>query len=240
LAVAITLLLAGAAQAFVVSSAGLTIGCTPSGGTPSVSALSIPWSTIEASIQSTGTAAWSLPSPMILYDASANPLASLNSLTVRWDHDPLVDLTFSVQNLSSTTATFTFTSSVQTVNLTNPQAYATAGITLTDGNHNGGTLTGDFSGKAYLAYYNNSADFAYLVGTFNTAADSTNVANDRSPSSGRTTISGTVTQIASAFEFDLTPQDEASGTSNFYMTPEPATLTLLAIGGLVALRRRRR
>jgi hypothetical protein len=248
LAVVLAILSAGTAQAIQIptlNGAGLSINCTPVGGLPCVSALSIPPSDITAInnlLQANGLASWTLPAPLTIYDSNSQPLAIINSLKVSWDRDPQVSLEFSVQNMTNSAATITLNSTIQTVSLTNPQGYATAGLTLTDINHDGGTLTGSFTGgKAYRAYYNGTLDFANLVSSFTTLANKTSVGNEDSPvGPGMTTVPSSVTEIASTFSFDLSAQDQASGTSTFYLTPEPATLTLLAAGGLLMMRRRRR
>ncbi len=48
-----------------------------------------------------------------------------------------------------------------------------------------------------------------------------------------------ITSIGIQHKFTLTPGDSASFTSVFIVTPEPASLALLAMGGLMMLRRRR-
>jgi hypothetical protein len=236
-------LLMGASQAsaIVPLSIGIDISCSPTGGVPSVTSLSIPLSDLNNEVLTNGMATWMLPNAITFKDSEGNDLGLITNLTVQLDRDPLVSLGFAVQNLSSSSAHFSFTSSVQTVSLLNPQGYATAGITLTDTNLNGGSLTGTYPGaKAYRAFYNGNTDFANLVSSFTVPATDSTTNSERGPVSGMTTISGTVTSIASSFDFDLSPQDLASGTSTFYLTPEPATLSLLALGGLAVLRRRAR
>jgi hypothetical protein len=240
----VAVFLAGTAQATPILGGPATLGIqvTPASGTLSVSSasLSLPWADINHALETTGHAEWALPSALPFNDADSHPLALLTGLTIQWDRDPMVNLSFSVQNLSDVPVNFTFNADVQTVSLTDPEAYASASFTLTDINHNGGAITGSFNGKAYRAFYN-STDFANLVGDFSVVADDSFDKNDRSPlPSGRTTIPGLVTSIGATFDFTLSPHDLASGTSNFFLTPEPATLALLGLGSLGLLRRRKK
>ncbi len=172
-------------------------------------------------------------------------LGTIKSLQVDIDQDPGVQLKFAVDANASLT-TFTITSSTVSFSpLVNPLAFASAGVTVTDNDSDGATVTGLEPGaKAYRAFYNGSTDWAYLVAPVVAGTDTTNTVNDRQPAgNGRLPIINTVSSITSEFKFTLTANDSASGTSRFDVqgnnVPEPASLGVLGIGSLLALRRRR-
>ena len=145
--------------------------------------------------------------------------------------DPTAMLIFAVQAGSSDT-TFNFSSGpVSFSTITNGMAYASAGVTLT-GDSNGATITGLFGGKCYQARYNASNTvFTNLVNSFSTPVDSTSTASERNPVAGRVQIAGAVDSIQSQFNFTLSANDTASGTSRFDIIPIPEPGSLLALGG---------
>ena len=190
---------------------------------------------------------WNLPSPQNIMDGST-VLATVDSLSVIYDGDPQVVLNFAVTAANLVGGTnFNIQSAVVTFSpLVNPEAFATAAITVTDNQINGATVTGQEPGlKAYAAQYNGGTPFAYLVQTPVVAPPgSSNTAMERFPPIPPTTVPiiGVVTSIESEFRFNLSRSDSASGTSNFTVVPEPGTWALLGTGlfALVALARRRR
>jgi hypothetical protein len=170
-------------------------------------------------------------------------LANFDTISVVADLDPAVQLIFAVNNLTANVGTFTLNSSVVGFSpLVNPSGFASAGLTLTDNNSDGGTLTGLYSGgKAYEADYNGSAVFSDNVSTFTSPVDNTITASERVPGIGNNVISGSVSNIESQFSFTLSGYDSASGTSNFKIIPEPSTIALALLGlGATALIRKRR
>lgn len=125
--------------------------------------------------------------------------------------------------------------------IANPEGKATVGLTVTDSNGDGATLTGYTpNGGAYLAQYNgfvpNGTTFAEAIGQV--VAGAFDVAS-ADYDSGWLPIVGDVTSVSAEFGFVLTPGDLATGTSNFQITPEPASLLVLA-AGLLLLRARAR
>jgi len=208
--------------------------------------LNIPWAALEAQLASNGYATWSLNQEKVdVYSTDLSPilLGSIDDFSVVLDADPYVSLGFSVTAGSAAT-TFTITSGAVNTNLENAAAYASAGITLTDPDGDRATLTGLYGNRAYRATYNGeSSTFASLVGD-TSVVDDTVTTSERYPASGRETIPEMVTDIQSAFQFTLSARDLASGTSTFSLNnpivPEPATLALLAFGGVFALAVRRR
>jgi len=186
-----------------------------------------------------GTWTYVLPAPVDISTTSGTPVASLNALTISFQQDPAVDLAFSATAPNATTH-FTFTAApVSFPAMTNPFGYASSATTLTDSNNNGATATGTFPGsKMYRATYNGSTDWAYLNGPM-TANGNSNVSNERQPAVSMVVIPGSVSQLSSQFDFNLSALDQASGTSHFEVTPEPASLSMLGIAGLFVRRRRR-
>ena len=175
--------------------------------------------------------------PIVITDTgSGAPVATLIQATLFLDPDPQIGLGFAVQAGSSNT-TFTITSSTLTASISPAVGEASAALTLTDVNGNGGTLSGNFAaGNSYSAQYNGAfpaaTTFAAGVPVLTapgSVADSFNVTS--------TPIGVPVTDMTAGFSFTVTANDLASGTSNYKITPEPASLLLLALGAL-SLRRR--
>jgi hypothetical protein len=182
---------------------------------------------------------WTLPTPVDIMAGTVR-IATVKGLEIQSNSDPFVNLRFAVE-AAATDTTFDINSSVVSfAPLSNPQAYASAAVTLTS-DSDGATITGLFDGgKTYQARYNSTAVFADLVKSFSIAGNLSQVENDREPAAGTETIAGSVSSIQSEFNFTLSALDQASGTSRFEVTPEPATLSLLALGGLALLRLRRK
>jgi hypothetical protein len=183
---------------------------------------------------------WTLSEPIALIGADG-VLGTITELSYQSNSDPFVNLQFAVQ-AGNTDTTFDITSAVVSFTaLNNPWAYASAGVTLT-GDSDGATITGLLDGgSVYQATYNSSTVFASLVSGFTIPADQTVTQPGRYPASGTVTIPTSVSSIQSEFKFTLSALDQASGTSRFeVVVPEPATISLLVLGGLAMLRRNRK
>ena len=189
---------------------------------------------------------WSLAAPVNVY-SSENPgnlLATINGFSVELDGDPGVSLGFAVSAAAVDTHITVTSSTVAFAPLVNPLAFATAAITVTDDDSSpsGASVTGLFPGNlAYRATYNGTTTFADLVLPVTAATDSSAIGSGRFPLAGMTVIAGAVSSISSQFDFMLSANDSASGTSRFNVVPEPSTLALGTIGALgLAWRLRRR
>jgi hypothetical protein len=188
---------------------------------------------------------WALPEPVSIY-SSQNPsvlLATVDSLNLTLDGDPQVVLNFAVTAGNANTVFSMSSALVAFGSLTNPASFATAGIGVTDNDSNGGSATGLFPGsKAYQASYNGGNIFANLISPVVAPVDDSGIGSERNPLVGTIPIPGSVTSIKGAFNFLLTANDSAAGTSRFNIVPEPSSviLALMAATGLYWAARRRR
>jgi hypothetical protein len=175
------------------------------------------------------------------FSPSSDSIGNIEKLFVELDGDPAVNLQFAV-NAGTEDTTFTITSAmVAFPGITNPQAIASAALTLTDGNAwpgNGGfvNVTAPNAG-IFQATYNSGTVFQDLISSV--ALDGPG-STSTSAASGLLTIPGVVTDIQSEFSFILSAYDRASGTSRFEVVPEPTSFAVGLMGfvGLVTLRRR--
>ncbi|MBU0639367.1 MAG: PEP-CTERM sorting domain-containing protein [Planctomycetes bacterium] len=173
-------------------------------------------------------------------------LGTVKSMNLTYVNDPQVNLNFSVQ-AGAVDTTFTIASALLSFpTITSAEAVASAAFSVTDLNGTGVTLSGlGPQNGAFVAQYNGWA--AMLLGT--TYADvidevkttmpyGTNSVSIDVPEVGTNPIGDPVDDISSLIKFGLTANDLASGTTTFVVTPEPGSLALLALGVLVAGRRR--
>lgn len=208
------------------------------------------------SVPSTGdTYDWVMQSTTPIYDAedinhTGPVLAYINRVEIELDGDPGVSLGFNVTAGAMLTHITVTSSTVTFSPLLNPLAFASASITVTDANSSmlGATATGTFPGtNSYQALYNGTSVFANLVQPVNAPTDGSNTLSDRYPVAGNTVIAGNVSSIQSAYDFNLTAYDTASGTSRFNVSvnnvPEPSSVVLALIGSAATvwhMRRRRK
>ena len=200
----------------------------------------------QANIPVTGNPfSWTLAAPVTIYSTNTPGflMGTIDGLVMNLNNDPAVSLLFGVTAGFGPT-TFTISSPVVSfAPLTGTSGFATAAMTVTDNDGNGGSATGTFpGGRSYQAQYNGGGStFANLVLPITAPPTSSGSGNERFPAVGLASIPGTVTDIQSQFSFVLTPFDSASGTSRFSITPEPSSFVLAlfgAIGSLWCVRRR--
>ncbi len=196
-----------------------------------------------------GRIEWGLESPISLVCDDGQPLATIESLNVGYDADPIVDLAFSLRNSDLGNPTFfSITSTTISFGGINPATgVATASMSITNGigGPAGVSSAGQFPGnKAYQARY--STDSVINTGTvFANLVDSLSAVIGTSQTEETNgglfvAIPGTIYMMESQYQFILSAGDQASGTSHFEIVPEPATLGLLLVGGLMVAARRRR
>jgi len=159
--------------------------------------------------------------------------------------DPAVDLAFNVVAGGVPTA-FGIVSVWVPAPVPIGWGYASAGVTLTDLDNNGAVIVPILAAhpKLYQAAYTAPlTTFADLVGGFVAGVGQTAVSNDRKPPGvGWLPVAGVVS-IASRFDFVLSANDSASGTSHFEVTQVPlpaAAFSGLALLGVIAGYRARR
>jgi hypothetical protein len=175
---------------------------------------------------------WTLDGGRDIVGDNGDLLGSIEYLKLKISEDPATSVEFYVIAGNSTTKFTIDAESATTFDpITNPEAYASAGITLTDRNRNGATITGLYDGKVYQATYNGSNVYANLVDSFTAGVQQTASQSENKPLSGGTDIiNGTLSSIDASFKCTLSANDSASGTSYFEITPEPASATMLALG----------
>jgi MYXO-CTERM domain-containing protein len=177
---------------------------------------------------------WSMPSETDIMSDNGMIIASVSQLSTFIMNDPVVNVGFVLTagaantTLSIQSATLTFTA------LPSASGQASAQIGATDTDGNGASITGGFGGNLGYRASTNVGTFATLVSGFNVGMFGSSNQNGNQP----VTPIGTVSSMSSEFNFTVSANDSASGTSVFVVTPEPASLALLALGGLAFLRRR--
>lgn len=189
---------------------------------------------------------WESRTPIMMLNQSGQVIATFSNARVRCVEDPVVQLNFSVV-AGSLDTTFTITSPLLSFAALDPATgRATAGVSVTDTDGNGATMSTDGDPSLYTSRYNGAVPggtlFADLLDgpvtapAFDSATDS-----ESFPGGGLfAPIAGPVSDMSARFRFELTANDEASGTSSYEIIPAPGAVALIGLGGLLAGRRRRR
>ncbi len=187
---------------------------------------------------------WNLDNPIDIKSQSGSVLATLGTASVTFIADPVIHLNFNVQANNQNTSFSVGSGLLSFPTLFNAEGAASAGVSITDVNGNGVTFTPDAAG-AHLSHYNGEVpggtQFASLLNSsFSAGAFSSDTMSDEFPGGGGfANIGGGVFDMSSRWAFTLTAFDLASGTSVYTIIPAPASLALLGLSGLAAIRRRR-
>jgi MYXO-CTERM domain-containing protein len=188
---------------------------------------------------------WNIGAAMDLIDPDTmNTIATVGGANVFYQGDPTIAMGFSVTAGLSDTS-FTISSGLLGFDeLSNPDGLVSVGLTLTDGNGDGGALMGHGDDMTLGSWqYNGQApggtEFVPLVGQATVdPGGSFDFAGD---TGGFVSVGEAVSDMSAIFTFDLSAGDQASSTSNYVMQqlPAPAGLAVLAGLGIVGRRRRR-
>jgi MYXO-CTERM domain-containing protein len=238
---AVTLLAVGTAAASV-SNYALRVGASNASGSGSVD---IPLSDLEF-VPALNRYRWTQGLAEDIFDESSGRfIARLDSSTGFYAGDPQVNLGFAVTAGSSLT-TFTISSgllSFAPIDSSVAIGRASAALTVTDSDFNGtaelvGTGPSSLGPRAYRANYNGSTQFSALLTSVIAPPGGSGSMSDNDPPLGDRSVGATASDMGVVLQFTVTPSDQGSGTTNYRITPEPAALAALAIGGLALLRRR--
>ncbi|HYE62685.1 MAG TPA: hypothetical protein VD997_11875 [Phycisphaerales bacterium] len=174
--------------------------------------------------------------------AGGQLLGGLSSLSMNLIGDPQVHVNFTTFG-GSVPATFTFSSALLTfAPITGGTADASAGITLADIDGDALSYVNPTSpgNGIYRATFNgmDPAGTNY-TSFFNSGFTASGLGGSTSDSFGPTTVPYSVSSMSAQFSFVLSPNDLASGTSQFRLVPTPGAAGVLGLGLLAVARRRR-
>lgn len=193
-----------------------------------------------------GVYTWQLTTPVTIHDAAGDELGVLLNASATYIGDPSIALFFNFTNGGADSLVIISSALLSFAPLNPAQASATAGVTVTDNSLDGRAFAHGTAGAtgthSYQANLNGlipaGTQFAELVNNVDVLVPGGS-ASGSGNTGGLQNVVGAVSSMSSRFQFNATALDGFSGTSNFRVVPEPASLTLLLTGGLFAARRRR-
>ena len=183
---------------------------------------------------------WSQIGPVTITDGNnGNDIAIVEQASFSAFGDPAVGMPFTVQSAGVPT-TFAIHSGVLSfAGIAGASGIASGGLTATDSDTNAFASlignTGSTGTRAFVASYNGSTIFGEDVPPLvvnNPAGSDSDQFN-----TGLNPIGGVISSMQVDFGFTLSSNDSASGTSVFFVTPEPTSMLLMGLG-LALIRRR--
>ena len=190
-----------------------------------------------------GRWSWNSSGPVTIRDGSNNAVAVLDSLSLGYQEDPVVSVSFAV-TASSTPTMFTISSGLLSFPAFFGEARASSTFTLTDLDGDGAGMIGAFGGDAYRATLNGLIPgptmFTSQIPSYVSPAFTATPAGASTPIGPGFIPVGLISSMQAAYSFTLSANDSASGTSVFVTrVPTPAGFMIVALAGVLGGRRRR-
>ncbi|MEO1584776.1 MAG: hypothetical protein AAFR96_09420 [Planctomycetota bacterium] len=196
--------------------------------------------------------------PMDISDSGGNVIATLNSLISPSTADDITTpditdarsgLTFSIQAGGLDTEIEVVSSFIETPSTLgpNPVLRANSGYTASDtsdlngdGIVDGDGVTVSSAGALTEFYVNGGVDFGILFDGLNSSFSAGPFGSEAvDATTGDVVLGANVSSFQFRSAFTLSAGDTATGNFGFFAVPAPASSGLIALGGLVAARRRR-
>lgn len=193
------------------------------------------------------TQSWFWSGGGITVQDGSQTLVTIASASASAEQDPLLTIHFDIQAGNTDTIVQVTSALLSFPTINNPLVAASAGLTLTDSNAAGGASVdanqGSTGDLAWVAQYNGfvPGGTTFLEGIGDLAVAPADIAgsdDDNVNSGGLVPVFGAFSDMSMQYRFKLSANDSASGTSVYVAIPEPASVALLVLGGLAALRRR--
>lgn len=186
---------------------------------------------------------WNMPGRVDMLSSTGAVVASLENLGMLVFHDPVVSINFTAIAGAVPTNFTIYSGELVFPGLPGASGIASAGLTVTDRNGDGASLTGNYAGgKAHRAVTNGDVSvgggitFANLVSGIAAGAFGTQIGSESFSSA---LIPGTTSSMSTGFDFTLSAGDSVGGTSVFQVVPAPGAAALMGLAGLTVVRRRR-
>jgi hypothetical protein len=220
-----------------ISGDAILITATSSAGTASWHAPANWLTQVPGSPDTTGwTSNWATPLELRAPDNTV--IARCTSMSVAYQDDPRVNLSFNV-TAGAMDTTFTISSAI--LNFA-PDLYRTSGsfqAGMTDNDSNGSSMTGLYGTGNAFHWLCDGMELGQGIPSFVGGIDQSPVSNGTIPMQD---IAGAFSMQAE-YHFTLSHDDTATGSANYIKTllvPAPGAASLLALGGGLVARRRRR